>query len=87
MQQVKYIISGTAWIDKNQDGIRQIEEEFKDEVKVSLYKANSNGGLDTTNVVAETTTNKQGVYLFEGVEKGNYIIVFDYDSEQFKLTK
>ena len=82
-----YYISGTAWIDKNQDGIRQSDEKLKEAVIASLYKANSNGGLDTSNVVATTATTSDGHYTFSSVEPGNYIIVFDYNSSKYKVTK
>ena len=82
-----YSISGLAWIDRNQDGIRQDEEKLKEEVAVSLYKSNNNGGIDTTKLVGTTTTDTNGKYIFENVENGNYIITFDYNSERYKVTK
>ena len=82
-----YSISGLAWIDRNQDGIRQEEEKLKEEVAVSLYKSNNNGGIDTTKLVGTTSTDSNGKYIFENVETGNYIITFDYNSERYKVTK
>lgn len=82
-----YYISGLAWIDKNQDGVRQSEELPKEAVVASLYKANSNGGLDTSSLVATTSTGTDGRYTFSGVETGNYIIVFDYETDKYKITK
>lgn len=82
-----YSISGLAWIDRNQDGIRQDEEKLKEEVAVSLYKSNNNGGIDTTKLVGTTLTDTNGKYIFENVENGNYIITFDYNSERYKVTK
>lgn len=87
-QKVKtYYISGIAWIDSNQDGIRQAKESKKESVVATLYKANSNGGLDTSSAVATTATDKNGKYTFSGVEEGNYIVVFDYNASQYKVTK
>ena len=82
-----YYISGTAWIDSNQDGIRQASEPLREAVVVTLYKANSNGGIDSSNSCGTTSTDKQGKYTFNDVEAGNYIIVFDYNSSNYKVTK
>ena len=82
-----YQISGLAWIDKNQDGIRQSEEKLKEAIVVSLYKSNNNGGIDTEKLIETTATNTQGIYTFSNVENGNYIIVFDYNSTKYKVTK
>lgn len=84
---VTYRISGLAWIDKNQDGIRQEDEELKEGVIATLYKANENGGLDTKNRVDSTATGSNGEYIFENVENGKYIIVFDYNSNMYKVTR
>ena len=82
-----YYVSGLAWIDINQDGIRQSSEQPKESVIVSLYKANSNGGIDTSSQIATTSTDSDGRYTFIGVEEGKYIVVFDYDSNKYKVTK
>ncbi|MBR1540826.1 MAG: hypothetical protein IJ629_06760 [Clostridia bacterium] len=82
-----YYISGLAWIDSNQDGIRQSDELPKEAVIASLYKANSNGGLDTSGLVDTTATGSDGRYSFSGVQTGNYIIVFDYGTDKYKITK
>lgn len=82
-----YEVSGLAWIDKNQDGIRQADEEVKEAVIVTLYKANKNGGLDTENKIATTSTMDNGSYKFENVQNGSYIIVFDYNSSKYKVTR
>lgn len=84
---IAYYISGVAWIDGNQDGARQANEKMKEGVVATLYKANSNGGLDTSRVIGETATDSDGRYTFKNVENGNYIVVFDYNSSKYKLTK
>ena len=82
-----YIISGMAWVDSNQDGIRGQDEKPREAVIAYLYKANSNGGLDTSNLLQTTATITNGTYSFSNVEEGNYIIVFDYNSDIYKVTK
>ena len=83
---ITYYISGAAWIDHNQDGTRQSDEKMKEGVVATLYQANSNGGLDTSKAIGETSTDSEGRYTFRNVESGNYIIVFDYNSAKYKLT-
>lgn len=82
-----YYISGIAWVDKNQDGIRQENEKLQSGIIAKLYKANSDGGLDTSNAISTTATDETGRYTFSKVEPGNYIIVFDYQSDKYKITK
>ena len=82
-----YNITGLAWVDENQDGIRQDEEQLKEAVVVSLYKANKYGGIDTSSLVATTSTNSQGKYTFTNVAIGKYIVVFDYNASKYKVTK
>ena len=77
----KYSISGLAWNDENQDGIRQRDEEILKDVEVMLIDAK-----DQRNVKAKTTTNT-GKYIFENLEKGNYIIIFKYDTSKYEITK
>ena len=82
-----YNISGLAWIDSNQDGIRQSEELAKEAVVATLYKANNNGGLDTSAVISTIATATDGKYTFSNIEAGKYIVVFDYNSSKYKVTK
>ncbi|MEX3504797.1 SdrD B-like domain-containing protein [Corynebacterium sp. LK2510] len=62
-------ISGVAWIDKNQDGIRGDDEEVRSGVPVYLVDENGN-------VVGEPVfTNGDGAYAFIGVAPGTYSVV------------
>ena len=87
VNKITYYISGFAWIDSNQDGIRQSEEIPKEAVVATLYRANINGGLDTSAVISTTSTDTYGKYVFSNIEAGKYIVVFDYNSSKYKVTK
>ncbi len=73
--------SGTAslgnyvWVDKDKDGIQDTDEVVLSGVKVDLYKITS-CTADLTNPIMTTTTNGSGLYLFTGLEAGNYKVKF-----------
>ena len=76
----KKIISGLAWIDKNQDGERNEDEELLSGIEVRLYNADNNELVKTT----ETLSN--GEYLFTELDNGDYIVVFVFDKAKYDLT-
>ncbi len=75
-----YKIAGTAWIDVNQNGIRETEEEVLGNIPVKLY----DGTTDT--IVKETKTNEDGQYEFTDLAKGKYIVIFEYDVDTYNVT-
>lgn len=74
-------ITGTAWLDENQNGKRDAEESFVSGVKVNLVNT------QTEQTVATTTTNKNGLYVFNNVDLGFYVIIFEYDSIRYGVTE
>ena len=83
----KYSISGVAWIDKNSDGQMNSGEEKYSNLKVKLFNSDTGNIVkDENNNVFETTTNSDGEYKFTDVEKGNYIVLFEYDNSQYSLS-
>ena len=75
-----YKITGTAWLDKNNDGMRADNEELMKGVNATLVDSD-NGVIKQT-----TVTNAKGEYTFTGVRNGNYIIIFDYDTVRYTVT-
>lgn len=75
-----YRISGTAWLDSNENGMRDSDEKIMPGVSVKLV--NSESGLITKTV----TTDSTGAYTFTGVENGNYLVIFDYDTVKYTVT-
>ena len=84
---VTYSISGKVWFDKNKDGIKGAEESGKQSVVVYLFKATNDGGIDIASKLQNTVTDDNGEYVFKGVEEGNYIVVFDYATNLYNVTK
>ncbi len=75
-----YRISGTAWNDADRDGMRSTNESLLPGIKVSLV--NSQTGV----IQKSITTDSAGSYTFSGIENGNYLIVFDYDTARYTVT-
>ena len=78
-----YSIKGTAWNDKNKNGTREDYEEIFANTKVVLIDVSNN----TKEIKKETTTDAKGNYVFENVEKGNYIIGFAYDKDTYQMAE
>ena len=74
----KYSISGRVWLDKDEDGQRDEEEELLKDIEVQLYKGSE--------LIGMTTTNSIGFYNFAEVEKGKYTVVIKYDGEVYTST-
>ena len=75
-----YKITGTAWVDSNQDGMRNNNEELLAGVVVRLV--NSETGVISQSI----TTDSNGTYAFSGVQNGNYLVIFEYDTATYKVT-
>lgn len=76
----KYSITGIAWKDENENGEKEFNEEKLIDVEVLLL--NSNGQS-----VSKTTTDSNGQYAFNNLDNGNYIVVFKYDTNKYRLTE
>lgn len=84
----EYYISGRAWVDDNQDGKRDSDEELLKGVIVKLFNSNTNAIVtDKNGDVKKTETNDSGEYKFENIAKGNYLVIFEYDTNTYTTTK
>lgn len=75
-----YKIAGVAWLDNNEDGMRDENEERLSGISAMLV--NSETGV----IKNKITTNSKGAYTFTNVENGNYLIIFDYDTVLYTVT-
>ena len=75
-----YKVTGTAWLDSNSNGSRDNDESKLSGVQAKLV--NSETGV----IVKTAETDSKGEYSFAGVENGNYLIVFDYDTVKYTVT-
>jgi len=81
-----YNISGQVWIDQNKDGIKNDSKNVNG-IEVILYGTSLQGSIDISNKISEVVTDENGQYSFVGVDEGNYVILFKYDSEIYSITK
>lgn len=85
----RYKITGTAWLDANQNGEREGSEELLSGIEVILMNKDRNSIVkdpDTNNEM-RTTTGSDGKYEFSNVPYGDYIVLFAYDASRYSLTK
>lgn len=75
-----YAIGDYTWIDTDKDGIQDKNEPVLPGVKVELFDENGKK-------IAETTTDKNGRYIFDELESGKYKVKFTLTDEQKKLYK
>ena len=82
------IISGVAWYDENSDGKKDEKEQTISGVTINILNVETNelvkdkAGNDLT---AITGTN--GTYMLSNLSDGKYIVIFNYDTAQYSLTK
>lgn len=82
----KYSIDGNAWIDSNDDGQINENEQKYSNLKVSLYNVDTNSiAKDEKNKEITAVTDENGLYKFKDVEKGNYLVIFEYDDNSYNL--
>lgn len=74
-----YNISGTAWIDEDENGEKESSETKISDMQVILIN-------EDTQEEFSKTTGKDGNYIFENIKAGKYIIIFQYDTSKYKIT-
>jgi len=80
-------ISGYVWLDEDRDGEKDSGEVVLSDIKVRIYSVLTKDYLkdDNGNIIG-TTTDNNGQYTFNNIEKGSYIILFEYDTEKYETT-
>lgn len=81
----KYSISGIVWEDKNEDGKRDSSEKLLSNINVKLFDINTNI-MNDGNAVQTVMTNEKGEYTFSEIPIGKYIVIFEYDTNNYKIT-
>lgn len=85
-----YSISGTAWLDENEDGIKDEKEKLLKGILVKIKQINKDNvaeylkGEDGKEITA--ITDNDGKYEFKNLKAGKYIIEFEYNTKTYKLT-
>ena len=66
-----------VWMDKDEDGIQDIDENPLKNVVVNLYEDNDADGTPDGPAIAQTQTDNNGFYEFTDLRPGNYIVGFE----------
>lgn len=84
----KYIIiSGTAWVDADENGQKDNQEQTVEGITVKLLDVTTNKFVkDSNGNDLEVKTSATGFYSFDRVQKGQYLVVFEYDTTKYGLT-
>lgn len=81
------IISGTAWVDSNENGQKESGEQALEGITVKLLDVTTNKFVkDSDGNDLSTKTSSTGFYSFEKVSKGQYLVIFEYDTTKYGLT-
>lgn len=81
------IISGTAWVDENENGQKDNGEQLAEGINVKLLNVSTNEFVkDSNGNDLTSTTSSTGFYSFDKVSNGQYMVVFEYDSIKYGLT-
>ena len=81
------IISGTAWIDENENGQKESGEQTVEGITVKLLNVATNKFVkDSNGNDLSTKTTSTGFYSFEKIAKGQYLVIFEYDTTKYGLT-
>lgn len=80
-------IIGQVWKDENNDGIKDQEETKISNVEVMLFNNNTAKFVtDAGGNTLKVKTDKDGIYTFTNIAKGNYTVIFMYDTANYSST-
>ena len=83
----QYEIRGNVWLDGDQNGEMQDDESKISNINVYLVNmANGEIAKNTNDADIQATTDENGNYVLSGITEGSYMVVFDYDTNIYKLT-
>lgn len=85
-----YSISGTAWLDENEDGIKGEKEKLLKGILVKIKQINEDNVAeylkDEAGEEITAITDNEGKYEFKDLKTGKYIVEFEYNTKTYKLT-
>lgn len=82
------IISGMAWVDENGNGKKEDSENTLNGIVVKLLNVETNKLVkDSNGNILQATTDDKGIYTLNHIGNGKYVVIFEYDTAQYTLTK
>lgn len=86
-EEFSYRINGKVWLDKEKTGEKNSDSDNISEVKVKLIDIQTGKvAIAKNGYEISAMTNDDGEYTLANIEEGNYIVVFDYDTNKYKPT-
>lgn len=83
-----YKITGTAWLDANENGQREEDEQVLSGIQVMLLKKSNNEiVVDENGSQKIVTTANNGSYEFTGLQPDEYLVIFLYDAGSYQVTE
>lgn len=79
-------LSGLVWKDENKNGVKDKDEELLEGIEVALYDVNTNKLYSKDGDILKVRTDDKGIYLFENIPSGKYMVVFMYDTSKYSAT-
>ena len=82
-----YTITGSAWLDDNENGKIDDGEGFEKGLTVYLYNLDTQQFLQNSRgAIITKQTNNDGRYTFEDVPEGRYYVIVEFDTTQYTIT-
>ena len=81
-------VSGVVWKDENKNGKREQNEELINGIQVYAINTTTNSIAQNgtgNKIISETNTN--GEYILSNLEKGQYLIVFEFNTNKYSTTE
>lgn len=83
-----FTVSGVVWKDINKNGAKDKNEELIEGIEVYAIDIATNSIVRNKNGNEyRVRTNTSGQYSLENLQKGNYLIVFEYDTKKYSITE
>lgn len=82
-----YSISGKIWLDTNENGTMDTQEDNIEGNEVILVNADTSEIVKDDNGAELKAVSTKDGYKLIGLKPGRYIVVFKYDSDIYKITK
>lgn len=82
----KGLISGTVWVDANQDGQRDGNEKLLEGIRARLIDTQGNTVKNAEGKDIIATSNNKGLYMLQEIPQGEYIVVLEYDTSTYVTT-
>ena len=82
-----YSITGSAWLDDNENGKIDDGEQYEKGLTVYLYNLDTQQFLQNEKgSIITKETNGEGRYTFEDVPQGRYYVIVEFDTAQYTIT-